>query len=127
VVVHARQSVWVKVTADDKEVYQGRMTAGEVNAYTAEESIDLEAGNAAALEIVFNQMQLEPFSQVGQLLRLRFDVNGMQNLSATPVYQPSPTPDPNRRRHEVYPQHLSFDFTRLCQEPGGFPGPLELA
>jgi len=91
VVVHARQSVWVKVSADDKEVYQGRMSAGSVEAYTAEEYLELEAGNAAALEIVYNQTQLDPFSRVGQLLRLRFDANGMQDLSATPPFQPTPT------------------------------------
>jgi len=92
VVVHARQSVWVKVSADNKEVYQGRMSAGSVEAYTAEEYLELEAGNAAALEIVYNQTQLDPFSRVGQLLRLRFDANGMQDLSATPPYLPTPTP-----------------------------------
>ncbi|GAA5343368.1 MAG: hypothetical protein canaca05_08690 [Anaerolineaceae bacterium] len=91
VVVHARQSVWVKVNADDEEVYQGRMPAGSVEAYTAEEYLELEAGNAAALEIVYNQTQLDPFSRVGQLLRLRFDANGMQDLSATPPFQPTPT------------------------------------
>jgi cytoskeletal protein RodZ len=91
VVVHARQSVWVKVNADNEEVYQGRMPAGSVEAYTAEEYLDLEAGNAAALEIVYNQTQLDPFSRVGQLLRLRFDANGMQDLSATPPFQPTPT------------------------------------
>jgi cytoskeleton protein RodZ len=94
VVVHARQSVWVKVSADDKEAFQGRMSAGTVNVYTAEESVELEAGNAAAVEIVYNQVQLEPFSQVGQLLHLRFDLNGMQNLSATPIFEPTFTPTP---------------------------------
>ncbi len=91
IVIHARQSVWVKVSADNKEVFQGRMTAGSVEAYTAEEYLELEAGNAAALEIVYNQTQLDPFSRVGQLLRLRFDANGMQDLSATPLFQPTPT------------------------------------
>ena len=91
VVVHARQSVWVKVNADNEEIYQGRMPAGSVEAYTAEEYLELEAGNAAALEIVYNQTQLDPFSRVGQLLRLRFDANGMQDLSATPPFQPTPT------------------------------------
>ena len=89
VVVHARQSVWVKVNADNEEVYQGRMPAGSVEAYTAKEYLELEAGNAAALEIVYNQTQLDPFSRVGQLLRLRFDANGMQDLSATPPFQPT--------------------------------------
>ena len=91
VVVHARQSVWVKVNADNEEVYQGRMPAGSVEAYTAKEYLELEAGNAAALEIVYNQTQLDPFSRVGQLLRLRFDANGMQDFSATPPFQPTPT------------------------------------
>jgi cytoskeletal protein RodZ len=91
VVVHARQSVWVKVSADNKEVFQGRMSAGSVEAYTAEEFLEVEAGNAAALEIVYNQTQLDPFSRVGQLLRLRFDANGMQDISATPPYLPTPT------------------------------------
>jgi hypothetical protein len=68
------------------------MSAGNVEAYTAEEYIELEAGNAAALEVVYNQTQLNPNSRVGQLLRLRFDAYGMQDLSATPPFQPTPTP-----------------------------------
>jgi len=67
------------------------MSAGSVEAYTAEEFLEVEAGNAAALEIVYNQTQLDPFSRVGQLLRLRFDANGMQDISATPPYLPTPT------------------------------------
>jgi len=65
-----------------------------VNAYTAENYVELEAGNAAALEIVFNQTPLDPFSRVGQTLRLRFDANGMQDLSAQPSYLQTPTLTP---------------------------------
>jgi len=96
VVVQARQTVWVRVSADGEEVFRGRMMAGSAAAYSADEYIELEAGNIAALSFVFNGAALEPINRVGEVGRLRFDPTGMTDLSSMPTYllTPSPTPKP---------------------------------
>lgn len=96
VVIQARQTVWVRVSADGKEVFRGRMAAGSASAYSADEYIEVEAGNIAALSFVFNSSALEPINRVGEVGRLRFDPTGMTDLSSMPSYllTPSPTPKP---------------------------------
>jgi len=96
VVIQARQTVWVRVSADGKEVFRGRMAAGSASAYSADEYIEVEAGNIAALSFVFNSSALEPINRVGEVGRLRFDPTGMTDLSSLPSYMltPSPTPKP---------------------------------
>jgi len=96
VVVQARQTVWVRVSADGEEVFRGRMIAGSASAYSADEYIELEAGNIAALLFVFNGAAMEPINRVGEIGRLRFDPTGMTDLSSMPSFllTPSPTPKP---------------------------------
>ena len=96
VVIQARQTVWVRVSADGKEIFRGRMAAGSASAYSADEYIEVEAGNIAALSFVFNGAALEPINRVGEVGRLRFDPTGMTDLSSLPSYMltPSPTPKP---------------------------------
>ncbi len=95
-VIQARQTVWVRVSADGKEVFRGRMAAGSASAYSADEYIEVEAGNIAALSFVFNSSALEPINRVGEVGRLRFDPTGMTDLSSMPSFllTPSPTPKP---------------------------------
>lgn len=96
VVIQARQTVWVRVSTDGKEVFRGRMLAGSASAYSADEYIEVEAGNIAALSFVFNGSALEPINRVGEVGRLRFDTIGLTDLSSLPSYllTPSPTPKP---------------------------------
>jgi hypothetical protein len=96
VVIQARQTVWVRVSVDGKQVFSGRMPAGSANAYSANEYIEVEAGNIAALSFVFNGAALEPINRVGSIGRLRFDPIGMTDLSSLPSFllTPSPTTKP---------------------------------
>ncbi|MFZ3070202.1 MAG: RodZ domain-containing protein [Anaerolineaceae bacterium] len=94
VVIHARQTVWLRITADGEEVFQGRLPAGSANAYTAEEYLEVEAGNAAALDIVYNEDQMEPGGGMGEIARLRFDQAGMTALPYIPLSQETPTSTP---------------------------------
>lgn len=95
-VIQARQTVWVRVSADGKVLYQGRMSAGSASAYSANAYIEVETGNVAALSFVFNSASLEPINRVGAVGRLRFDPTGMTDLSSMPSYllTPSPTAKP---------------------------------
>ncbi|MGV8050508.1 MAG: helix-turn-helix domain-containing protein [Anaerolineaceae bacterium] len=94
VVVHVTQTVWVRIIADGKEIFQGRLQAGSADAYTADEYLELEAGNAAALDIVFNQNQMEPVGSMGEIARLRFDQTGMSEVQTLSSGQITPTVSP---------------------------------
>jgi len=94
VVLLARQNVWLRITSDGKVIFQGRLTDGEVQSFTAKESLELETGNIIALEIMHNQTRLEPFSdRLGIAARIIFTIDGVQELPITsPDLQPVPTP-----------------------------------
>jgi len=96
VVIQARQTVWIRVSADGKQLFSGRMPAGSANAYSANEYIEVETGNIAALSFVFNGAALEPINRIGSIGRLRFDPIGMTDLSSMPSFllTPSPTMKP---------------------------------
>ncbi len=94
VVLLARQNVWLRITSDGKVTFEGRLTDGEVQSFTAKESLELETGNIIALEIMHNQTRLEPLSErLGSAARIIFTIEGMQELPiVSPDLQPTPTP-----------------------------------
>jgi cytoskeleton protein RodZ len=94
VVLLARQNVWLRITSDSKVIFEGRLTDGEVQSFTAQESLELETGNIIALEIMHNQTRLDPLSdRLGTAARIIFTVEGIQELPITsPDLQPTPTP-----------------------------------
>ena len=94
VVLLARQNVWLRITSDGKVIFEGRLTDGEVQSFTAQESLQLETGNIIALEIMHNQTRLEPLSdRLGTAARIIFTIDGIQELPITsPDLQLTPTP-----------------------------------
>lgn len=86
IVLLIRQNTWMRVTSDGEVLFHGRQSAGNVLTYTGEEQIELETGNVAAIEIIFNQQTLEPISNViGTPARLLFSAEGMAEL---PIVDP---------------------------------------
>ncbi len=94
VVLLARQNVWLRITSDGKVTFEGRLTDGAVQSFTAQESMELETGNVIALEILHNQTRLDPLSdRLGTAVRVIFTVDGIQELPITsPELQLTPTP-----------------------------------
>lgn len=81
IVLLVRQNIWLRVTSDGEVVFQGRHLAGNVLTYTGEEEIELETGNIAAIEIIFNQRSIDPISDtLGTAARLLFTTEGMTEL-----------------------------------------------
>ena len=81
IVLLAHQNIWIRVIADTKQAYQGRLTSGNVMTFTAENSLELETGNLAALEIIFNQQPVELTGSIGQAAHLVFDQDGMKQFT----------------------------------------------
>lgn len=88
-VVIGVQRTYLKVIADGKEVYNGRVVPGNVYTYTGSTKIILNAGSAAGIQVFYNQADLGVLGMVGEVLALEFTSRGY--VTSTPMFTPSPT------------------------------------
>lgn len=89
----ARQNIWIRVYADDKLAYEGRLAAGDVKSFSADEGLGLETSNISGLEIAFQGNAIEPISRpFGTPARFLFNQNGMQER---PLFDVEEEPDLN--------------------------------
>ncbi len=80
-VILTRQNTWLRILCDGEVVYQGRQAPGNVITYAADESIELQTGNIAGLEIIFNQNPYDYGEQaLGTPARLWFSDEGVSEL-----------------------------------------------
>ncbi len=91
-IVHVTQTVWVRINVDGDEAFSGRMLSGSANAYSADEYIVVEAGNAAALDLIFNQEQLDAIGKMGESIFLRFSESGMEVIPSLDILTPVVNP-----------------------------------
>ncbi len=89
VVVVANQRAYLKITADDKEEFNGRVVPGSVYSFTASQKITLVSGNASAIQIYYNQEDLGILGSSSQTLNMDFTSKVMATV--TPRYTASPT------------------------------------
>ena len=91
-VILIRQNTWLRVISDGEVVYQGRQAPGNVLTYAADESIELQTGNIAGLEIIFNQNPYDNGVQkIGTAARLWFSDEGVSEL---PIIDSETTEEP---------------------------------
>ena len=85
-----RQNIWLKIISDGEVLFQGRQVAGNVLTYLGEDEIELETGNIAAIEIIYNQSPVEiTTDKLGTAARLLFTSDGMSEL---PIIYTTETP-----------------------------------
>ncbi len=80
------QRVFLQVTTEKKVAYIGRTIPGNAYPFTSDERIEVVSGNAAALQIYYNQRDLGTLGLSGQPLRLIFSKDG---ISTPTPSQPS--------------------------------------
>lgn len=88
--VIAHQRAWLQVISDQEEVFNGRVLPGNAYPFSGTEQIELLTGNAAALQISFNQSDIGILGDVGQAISLIFSYKGVQ--TPTPMFTPTSTP-----------------------------------
>jgi hypothetical protein len=88
----ASQRAWVRVTADDEIVFEGRVIPGNAYPYSAGEKIDLLTGNGAGIKVFFNQNEIGILGEVGEVVSVSFTAAGM--IIPTPQVPPTPTVTP---------------------------------
>lgn len=67
--VEASEHVWVRIQADGQIVYQGLLRPGETRAWEARSTLQLDTGNAAALQVRLNGRPEGPLGGRGEIVR----------------------------------------------------------
>ncbi|MBN1537554.1 MAG: DUF4115 domain-containing protein [Anaerolineales bacterium] len=94
-----RQRAWMRVLVDGKVEFDGRVTPGAAYQFSGAEQVEILTGNAAALQVLFNQKDMGTLGSFGQVIDQIYTVEGV--LAPTPSITPSPThtlkPSPTSR------------------------------
>jgi cytoskeletal protein RodZ len=111
VYVVASQRAWMRIMVDGKQAFIGRVVPGNAYPFSAKEKIELATGNAAGLQVYYNQQSLGILGITGQVVSLIFTKKGV--VTPTPSFSPSPTftkpptvtlqPSPTQRTATITP------------------------
>lgn len=85
----AHDRAYLRILVDDVELFNGRVLPNNVYTYSGQELIELLTGNGAALEVYFNQKYLGDLGGLGEVVDLRFSLDGL----VSPIPQPDITTD----------------------------------
>jgi cytoskeletal protein RodZ len=88
-VIVGLQRTYLKVIADGKEVFNGRVVPGNVYTFTGSVKVTVDAGSAAGIQIYYNQQDLGVLGMVGETVALEFTSKGY--VTPTPRFTASPT------------------------------------
>jgi len=89
VYINIRQRTWIRVITDGEITQEGRVIPGSSYAYNAKTSIELTTGNAAAIQVYFNGVDLGTLGDYGQVVNRIYSYQGI--VTATPTISPTPT------------------------------------
>jgi len=81
---------WVRVTVDNILRFEGRLLPGSVKLFGGELSIEVLTGNAAGVEVIYNQRDLGVMGLYGEVIDRVYTAEGV----ATPTLTITPTPTP---------------------------------
>ncbi|MBE0699563.1 MAG: DUF4115 domain-containing protein, partial [Anaerolineaceae bacterium] len=90
VYIVAKQRAWLRIIADDKVKFLGRVVPGNAYAFSGAKKVELLTGNAAGLQIFFNQSDLGTLGKMGEVVGLVFVPEGM--MTPTPAFPATGTP-----------------------------------
>jgi hypothetical protein len=88
------QRVFLQVTVGKKVAFSGRTVPGNAYPFTGDDRIEVVSGNAAALQIYYNQRDLGTLGLPGETLRLIFSKEGITTPTPAKTAAPSVTPLP---------------------------------
>lgn len=89
VYIISRQRTYLRITVDKKVVFDGRTTPGNAMPYSGDQQIELLIGNAAAVQVFYNQNDLGTLGTTGEVKSLIFSKDGM--ITPTPLFTATPT------------------------------------
>ncbi len=114
VFIVAVQQAYLQVTVDGTVVFNGRVVPGNPYEFSARRQIEVVSGNAAALQIVYNERNLGSIGAPGAVVRLVFgeDDFGTPTYTPTATYTNTPIPSRTPRPSNTYPPTRTPTNTR---------------
>ncbi|HEY9077233.1 MAG TPA: RodZ domain-containing protein [Anaerolineaceae bacterium] len=92
VYIVAQQRAWMRVIVDGKTAFDGRIITGNAYPFSGSKQIEVLTGNAAAIQVFFNQTDLGTIGVQGQVVGLVFTPKGI----LTPTSAATSTPQATR-------------------------------
>lgn len=84
------QRTWVRVTVDNVLAFEGRLIPGSVKTFGGELRVEVLTGNAAGVEVIYNQRNLGVMGLYGEVISRVYTAEGV--ATPTPTITPTPTP-----------------------------------
>ena len=100
VTITIKQRAWMKVLVDGKKQFDGRVIAGSAYEFSGTKQVEVQTGNAAALQILYNQQDLGLLGNVGEVITRIYTLQGVAaptptvTLTPTATLRPTLTPRP---------------------------------
>jgi len=88
-VIATEKDAWVRLTADGEIIFEGRFLPGNAYTFSANTQIDILTGNAAALQVYFNDQFIGPLGLSAQVMQVSFNKDGL--VRPTPTVTPTET------------------------------------
>jgi hypothetical protein len=92
VYITVRQRAWIRVTVDGKKELEGRVLPGNAYSFAGAEKIEILTGSGSAVQVFYNQQDLGPLGEYGQVINRIFTAKGV--LTPTPTITPTASPTP---------------------------------
>jgi cytoskeletal protein RodZ len=92
VYITVHQRAWLRAIVDGEVEFDGRVLPGSAYSFAGEEQVEILTGNAAALQVFFNQQDLGALGSFGQVINRIYTVQGI--ALPTPSVTPTATPTP---------------------------------
>ena len=83
------QRAWMQVSVDEELQFDGRVIPGSAYAFSGDARVEVRTGNGAGLNIFFNDQNLGPMGDFGQVIHRIYTVQGI--LTPTATITPTPT------------------------------------
>ncbi len=93
-----QQRTWVRVTVDNILAFEGRLQPGAVKLFGGELYIEVLTGNAAGVDVIFNQRDLGTMGLYGEVVDRVFTAEGVATPTPTITLTPTPTETPEATR-----------------------------
>ena len=88
------QRTWVRVTVDNILAFEGRLLPGSVKLFGGELSIEVLTGNAAGVEVIYNQRDLGVMGLYGEVIDRVYTAEGIATPTPTITLTPTPSDTP---------------------------------
>ena len=92
-----QQRTWVRVTVDNKLAFEGRLIPGSIKIFGGNLRVEVLTGNAAGVEVIYNQQNLGVMGLYGQVINRIYTDQGVATPTPTITLTPTPsdTPEPS--------------------------------